>query len=111
MISSAVAAALQQQSTQNGDSDSSSSSEEEIDSDTLLDEEQVLTGPEVSPALAAMVQKRIKEPTPSEVTTAKAERYKAVPKNVASTLKKTAVNVEIYSSLPTYAKTNDKRYV
>ena len=84
---------------------------EEEDQETLLDEEQVLTGPEVSPALAAMVQKRIKEPTPAEVTTAEAERYKTVPKNVTSTLKKTGVNEEIYSSLPTYAKTNDKRYV
>ena len=85
MISSAVAAALRQQSTQNGDSDSSSDSEEELDLETLLDKEQVLTGPEVSPALAAMVQKCIKK------------QYKTVPKNVASKLKKTAVNVEIYS--------------
>ena len=109
MISSAVAAALQQQSAQNGDGDGSFVSEEELDQETLLDKEQVLIGPEVSPALAAMVQKCIKEPTPLEVT--KAERYKTVPKNVASTLKKTADNVEIYRSLPTYAKTNDKRYV
>ena len=86
IISSAVAAALQQQSAQNGDSDGSSDSKEELNQETLLDKEQVLTGPEVSPALAAMVQKCIKEPTPLEVT--KAERYKTTPKNVASTLEK-----------------------
>ena len=86
MISSAVAAALQQQSAQNGDRDGSSDSKEELNQETLLDKEQVLTGPEVSPALAAMVQKCIKEPTALEVT--KAERYKTTPKNVASTLEK-----------------------
>ena len=109
MISSAVAAALQQQSAQNGVSDGSFVLEEELDQKTPLDEEQVLRGPEVSPALAAMVQKCIKELNPLEFT--KAERYKTVPENVASTLKKAADNVEIYRSLPTYAKTNDKRYV
>ena len=54
---------------QNVDSDGGSDSEQESDQETLLDEEQILTGPEVSPALAAMLQKRIKEPTPAKVTT------------------------------------------
>ena len=74
-----------------------------------LDDESLLLGEPISPALAQTVEVRVKQLMLAENITAKKTKYPTIPSNLASALVPTRINTELYTGLPLYAKTNDKR--
>ena len=86
-------------------------SDVESESDAMLLDQEVVTLAEVTPALEKTIKKRLKERMSNEVLTKKKETYKGVPANLADAFKPTLINKELFSSLPVWAKTKDKRFV
>ena len=74
-----------------------------------LDDESPLLGEPISPALAQTVEVRVKQLMLVENITAKKTKYPTIPSNLASALVPTRISTELYTGLPLYANTNDKR--
>ena len=73
-----------------------------------LDDESLLLGEPISPALAHTVEVRVKQLTLAENITAKKTQYPTIPSNLASALVPTPINTKLYTGLPLYAKSNNK---
>ena len=84
------------------------SCEEEVSNESLLDVT-VSTSAAISEALATTIQKRLTEKMSCEVLAKKKEIYKTVPDNMSASLTPTRVNPELWSAIPSHAKTKDKR--
>lgn len=87
-----------------------SESIEDTNEQALLDDS-VESGPEVSPALATTVIKRLTEKMANELMVKKKDCYKTVPGNLVKALSPTMVNVELWPIIPAHAKSRDKQYV
>lgn len=107
MIEKAVSEALDDQGDEQPDEADDDS--REVD-DELLDAI-ISTNENISPALATTIERRLTERMNYEVMSKKRELYKAVPGNLAESLMGTSMNPELWSSMPSYGKTKDKKYV
>lgn len=106
IIAKAVAQALPQDDS--SDAESVENDPVERDSKLLLDSMPETTL-DLSPALCKLVHVRLTDAMSPEVMGSKKQLYNKVPGNAAEFLTPTAVNLELWSTLPQFAKTKDKR--
>lgn len=85
--------------------------EADDDNQSVLLDDGVSTSEDISEALATAISTRLTEQMHARVMTKKQQTYSEIPKNLSSVLVPTRVNLELWSSIPVYAKNRDKRLV
>jgi len=101
MIHQAVGGALRERDGEDGAKNCDQSSD-------LLDLD-IATGTEISPALANTIRVRLTEKMAHEVMGKMKELYKTIPTNMSPSVVPTHINAELWSAIPAFARSKDRR--